>query len=587
MSYLVLARKYRPQNFEDVVGQGHVCQILQNSVSMGRIGHAYLFSGQRGTGKTTIARIFAKALNCGKGPVKNPCEKCVNCREITEGSSMDVLEIDAASNRGIDEIRAIRDNVKFAPASSKYKIYIIDEAHQITDTAFNALLKTLEEPPSHIVFMFATTEPQKIPLTILSRCQRFNLKPIPTEKIAGQLEKIIKMEKFSISKDAVTLIAQIANGSMRDSLSLLDQIVSVSPEKEIVPETVRKLLGLSPVELVSSFFGLIAERDARSVLNSIENIAQQGYDFVQFTRDLRDYIRKLIFVTLDSGDIIARNLLPEENEALARQKNKLSGQELVRILRILNRCVGEIRWSDNPRLIFELYSLRLIQPVADIDELIARVEELEKITREGGDSGPADTSSEQPPRRVSPYAAPAETRQRTEFPEKAVKASPAGAAPVYAAPGITQSGAPKDKAAAGYSIKDKWPAILEEIGKKKPSVAPLLENIPINTDSPGEIKIFLPEGFSLETVRKSAGVIEETIAAYTPKPLKLICEARSEAQSAAARPEPVDEVTSEQEEEKPTEAYELEVKEDENPKDAPVDHGLQKIVDSFAGKIIK
>ncbi|MDO8734336.1 MAG: DNA polymerase III subunit gamma/tau, partial [Elusimicrobiota bacterium] len=226
MSYIVLARKYRPQKFDDIVGQEHITRVLKNAIKENRIAHGYIFSGQRGIGKTTTARIFAKALNCKERPKEEPCDKCDSCREIVGGNSIDVMEIDAASNRGIDQIRDLRENIKYAPSSSKYKIYIIDEAHQITNEAFNALLKTLEEPPAHAIFIFATTSTQKIPPTILSRCQRFSFRPLSIKEISGQIEKIAEKENIKIDDKAVAVIARSVGGALRDALSVFDQVIS-------------------------------------------------------------------------------------------------------------------------------------------------------------------------------------------------------------------------------------------------------------------------------------------------------------------------------------------------------------------------
>jgi len=244
MSYLVLARKYRPQTFEDVVKQDHVTQTLTNAISSGRVAHAILFSGPRGTGKTTIARILAKALNCEKGPTSTPCNICQSCKEITSGGSVDVFEIDGASNNGVDHIRDLRENVKYMPAHSKYKIYIIDEVHMLSTAAFNALLKTLEEPPPHILFLFATTEPHKIPITILSRCQRHDLRRISIGDVSEHMAKLCSKEKINISAESLDIIARESGGSMRDALSLLDQVMVCSSESEISHNHVLNILGI-------------------------------------------------------------------------------------------------------------------------------------------------------------------------------------------------------------------------------------------------------------------------------------------------------------------------------------------------------
>ncbi|OGS27822.1 MAG: DNA polymerase III, subunit gamma and tau, partial [Elusimicrobia bacterium RIFOXYB2_FULL_48_7] len=398
MSYLVLARKYRPKDFDELVGQEHISEVLKNAIEKNRIAHAYIFSGTRGTGKTTTARIFTKALNCVDRKASQPCGKCPNCKEIADGNSIDVQEIDGASNRGIEEIRSLRENVQYAPSSSKYKVYIIDEAHQITDAAFNALLKTLEEPPEHVIFILATTDPQKIPLTILSRCQRFKFRPLSAVEISTHLEKLSKLEKFDIDKSALQLIAQISNGSLRDSLSMLDQVISFSPDDKITDKTVRELIGLSPLEMVSSIVDLILAKDAKGILEKIAGIAAEGYDFLQIGRDTREYFRKLVFTNyIDLEKNAPESILPDEMESLKKHKGMFQDNILLRNLHLANRCIEEMRFSDNTRLIFELYALKLMQQTAGIDELIDKLSAMEKNL--GGPSGPADSqpSGDTPP----------------------------------------------------------------------------------------------------------------------------------------------------------------------------------------------
>ncbi len=297
MSYLVLARKHRPQTFDEVTGQEHITDLLKKAITAKRIHHAYLFCGPRGIGKTSCARILAKSLNCEKGPTLKPCGECVACQEITRGSSMDVLEIDGASNRGIDEIRTLRENVKFAPSAGKYKIYIVDEVHMLTTEAFNALLKTLEEPPAHVKFIFATTAPQKMPATIISRCQRFDFKRISVETIVATMAAISKKEKFRIDQDALYTIAKAAQGSLRDALSILDQLSALSDEG-IVSADVFSMLGMVETQFLFDLTGALAQKNCSLALEILEKIIDQGKDIKQLNKDLIEHFRNLMVVKI-------------------------------------------------------------------------------------------------------------------------------------------------------------------------------------------------------------------------------------------------------------------------------------------------
>ncbi len=281
MSYLPFARKWRPQDFDEVIGQEHITTTLKNAIALKRVHHAYLFTGPRGIGKTSTARILSKALNCDKGPLAKPCNKCASCQEITNGSSMDVIEIDGASNRGIDEIRNLREAVKFAPSKGPYKIYIIDEVHMLTVEAFNALLKTLEEPPRHVKFIFATTEPHKLPATILSRCQRFDFRRIPIKDIVAKLQEIAREEKLDVEKDVFLYIAKASDGSMRDAESVLDQISSFFKGK-IQLKGVIDTLGMIEQETLFQCADLIISRDTKSTIHLIDQILNSGKDTRQF-----------------------------------------------------------------------------------------------------------------------------------------------------------------------------------------------------------------------------------------------------------------------------------------------------------------
>jgi len=297
MSYVVLARKYRPQSFDQLAGQDHIIQVLASAVSSGRLAHAYLFCGPRGIGKTSCARILAKSLNCKKGPTVKPCNACPACTEITQGNSFDVLEIDGASNRGIDEIRTLRENVKFAPSNGKYKIYIVDEVHMLTTEAFNALLKTLEEPPPHVKFIFATTDPNKVPSTIISRCQRYDFKRVALKVIVETLEKICRQEKFKVSKDALYAIAKAAQGSLRDALSILDQLSAIT-DKDIKGNDVYAMLGLVETEDMFRLTEKLAAGDCAGALNALDDIIEKGKDLRQMGKDLLEHLRNLMIIKI-------------------------------------------------------------------------------------------------------------------------------------------------------------------------------------------------------------------------------------------------------------------------------------------------
>ncbi|MDR0401598.1 MAG: DNA polymerase III subunit gamma/tau [Endomicrobium sp.] len=375
MSYIVLARKYRPKNFDEIVGQDHISRTLKNAISENRIAHAYLFSGPRGCGKTTMARIFAKSLNCKKGTTINPCEKCKNCFSISNGSDIDVLEIDGASNNGIDEIRALRENVKFSSVNSKYKIYIMDEAHQITTQAFNALLKTLEEPPVYVVFIMVTTEQHKIPITILSRCQRYRFKLISNVKISSVIMEICRKEGFKIDIDTVNIIASMACGSMRDALSLLEQVISSSNCNIITLNHVRELFGLIPKNILISVVENIVNRNTNNILKIVEEIFREGYNILQFIRDLRDYLRRIMIYSINP---LAIDIPLDEKSIFDNQKTLFSLSCYIRMSNLLSKAIEEIRWHDQPKILLEIYLLKMSEPYNNVNELINKVVNLEK-----------------------------------------------------------------------------------------------------------------------------------------------------------------------------------------------------------------
>jgi len=373
MGYLVFARKYRPQIFEDVIGQDHVTRTLQNAIDADRVPHALLFAGPRGVGKTSAARILAKALNCAGGPKPTPCGTCDTCREIASGVSMDVIEIDGASNRGINEIRELRENVKYAPAGSRYKIFIIDEVHMLTPEAFNALLKTLEEPPGHVVFIFATTEPNRIPMTILSRCQRFDFRRIPLTAIVRRLEEIVDQEKIIISKNNLLVIARESEGSMRDAQSLLDQVISFAGN-EVGDNDLGEVLGVIDRQLLYDVSDAIAKRDAGTCLEILDGVEQHGHDLREFSRELLQHFRNLIVARIAKNPEKLLDLPKHEVDELIKQSENKDLAHIQQCFTSLLQSEGTLSHSTFPKLILETTLIKMvdIEPVIPIDEVLHR-----------------------------------------------------------------------------------------------------------------------------------------------------------------------------------------------------------------------
>ncbi|MGB9072446.1 MAG: DNA polymerase III subunit gamma/tau [Terriglobales bacterium] len=402
MSYQVLARKYRPQKFSDVIGQEHVTQTLINAIAQERIAHGYIFSGHRGIGKTTVARILAMALNCRSAakPVAEPCGVCDSCTEIRAGNAVDVIEIDAATNRGIDEIRELREAARYRPARDRFKIYILDEAHQITDAAFNALLKTLEEPPGHVIFMLATTQPEDIPQTIRSRCQHFSFRAVTFEDILRQLREIARQEKIPADEDALALLAEAGDGSMRDALSILDQAIASTAE-QLTLESVRRLIGTAPASVLESVMQAVAESSSEKILLLVDELIGEGHSPTHFARQLVRFLRNATVARIAGKDSALLQISQDERERVGRIADLFSEEDLARHLQIMLRTHSELGYRQEQRFHLELGLLKMAhaQRLLPLEQLLSEA---------AAGSGPARAAGR------PALASPSEVRRATE-----------------------------------------------------------------------------------------------------------------------------------------------------------------------------
>jgi len=410
MSYTVLARKYRPQKFSEVIGQEHVTRTLQNAIEQGRTAHGYIFSGHRGIGKTTVARILAAALNCRSKdhPVPEPCGVCESCTEIRAGNSVDVMEIDAATNRGIDEIRELREAARYRPARDRFKIYILDEAHQITDAAFNALLKTLEEPPDHIVFMLATTQPEDIPQTIRSRCQHFSFRAVKFDDIVGQLRDLLTREKIEADDDALALLAEAGDGSMRDALSILDQAIASSTGK-LTADSVRNLVGAAPAHILEQVMQAVSESKSEEILRHVDHLISEGHSPTHFARQMVRFLRNATVAKIAGRDSALLQISSEERERVARVAELFAEEDLTRHLQIMLRTHSELGYKQEQRFHLELGLLKMAhaQRLIPIEQLLSDVAATPGAGSQRPPARPAivSTTSNSETRRPEPAAA--------------------------------------------------------------------------------------------------------------------------------------------------------------------------------------
>jgi DNA polymerase III subunit gamma/tau len=428
MSYQVIARKWRPQTFADLVGQAHVTETLQNAIRNNRVAHAYIFSGARGVGKTTAARILAKALNCVNGPTPEPCGVCDSCKEIAAGTSLDVIEIDAASNRGIDQIRELREMVRYAPAAARSKVVILDEAHMLTGEASNALLKTLEEPPDRVIFVMATTEPENLVDTIRSRSQHFHFRALTFAEISGRLQEIAQKENLKIEPGALAVIARMAEGSLRDALSLLEQARAFCGDT-IPDKDVRELLGVVPEDALEELVGAIASGSADRALGLVHTFQKEGRNLQHFCREAIRHMRNLLIARVCGADSDLIAATPDQRPALERAAAQFNEEDLTRFFQILLQTDDDLRRKPDPRVHLEMGLLRLINAsrLAPLEELLAEVRSGSPTSGTGTGSSRTTTAAPvsipPPPRRdVSPAPAPVATSSKTPATERATPA---------------------------------------------------------------------------------------------------------------------------------------------------------------------
>ena len=508
MVYLPFARKWRPQDFEEIVGQEHITTTLKNAISMQRLHHAYLFTGPRGIGKTSTARIFSKALNCEKGSSIKPCNVCPTCKEITSGSSMDVIEIDGASNRGIDEIRNLRETVKFSPSKSIFKIYIIDEVHMLTTEAFNALLKTLEEPPLHVKFIFATTEPHKVPATILSRCQRFDFRRIQIKDIIAKLHEVSKVEHLNIDEDAFLYIAKASDGSMRDAEGILDQIASFSKGKVHLKDVIDSL-GMIDQETLFRSAELIINKDTKAGIHLVDEILNSGKDTKQFLLELLEHFRNIMIVKsgIVSDEIIC---LPKDSiDRVKKQADLLSQGDVFYIINIISNGLRMIKQLMPERIVFELSIIKLTSrdSIASIEEILSKLHT------------PSGSNVTEPLKPVSthpPY------QEKNFF--KKIMPAPERKSPETSNPASVDTTQAQGSADINR-VKDAWPILVKAMAIKKMSISSYLAEGELDSVKGNTIIIGFPKdlNFHREVLeeKQNKDAIEQALSQIMDMPVKM------------------------------------------------------------------
>lgn len=488
MSYLVFARKWRPLSFDDVVGQEHVTVTLKKAIEKQRVAHAYIFSGTRGVGKTTTARILARALNCENGPTPEPCGTCDSCKAIISGSSFDVLEIDGASNNKVDDIRELRDNIGYTPMGGRYRVFVIDEVHMLTPQAFNALLKTLEEPPPSVIFIFATTEPHKIPETIHSRCQRYDFRRISTEQILQRLEKICTEEGIPFDRAGLMPVARKADGSMRDGLSLLDQVHSYCQET-IGEKEVRSVLGLVDADVYQGIVDAVLNRDPAGVLGALEEVLTRGFDLHEFLTGLVEHLRNLLFARIPGVFENPRSGLNAENAELCKeQAARLSEGTLLRMTEILRRTEHDLKWSSFPRFLVEVALLKLVF----LDDSVA-VEDILRGLKQAQGAPPASAPAHSEAQKKKDVARPADSSQAVMEAEEVHAASSADTP--------TEDESFEDRAAdqaPPVDLAKAWPEFLDVLLRDSPNLGSFLSSANVVSTTEQTVELRFPPSFKFQ-----------------------------------------------------------------------------------------
>jgi len=500
LAYLSLYRKWRPQTFDEIAGQSHVTQTLKNAISLNRVSHAYLFCGPRGTGKTSTARILAKSLNCEMGPTPTPCNRCESCISINDGTSIDVLELDAASNRGVEETRELLKRIPYSSTQGGKKVYIIDEVHMLTTESFNTLLKTLEEPPNHVIFVLATTEPHRVPQTILSRCQRFDFRRIPISDIEQRLDKVADSESIDIEAAALSLISHHAQGSLRDALGILDQLASYSKQK-ITSADVISLLGMTDSELLLRFTDMLIESDLASGLLFIDELTEKGLDIRQFIQDLLSHLRNLFLIKSIPNTRLS-GVLDEQREKYLEQASRINPQLLMLFINILNDLYSQSKWATDVRLLLEISLFKMVKADhgTSIDSVLNRVERLESIASDllARLNGTKHLSSQEPARPVTSVPPSLKTTKlASEKDVKHDKASRVKAEKVADEQDITVTKKITSTAAANEidlgTIERIWPQVLKVLKDKKRSRYAFFEAAKLSRIEDGKLVLSLKE----------------------------------------------------------------------------------------------